>query len=254
MTHPASRSEELLREMRVCVTPVDAPEVTAARRERTVEHLKALQARNGARKDLARSWRKRLLAVALIAIPTTSLAATLVVRSVLEREGANERRDRAHTVLAPSRGTAPAHRETAPADSASSAAVPSSTPLPSVDPVARAATRVAAKSGGTAASPESTLGEENASLERAMSTARQGNDSDAVRMFGDFLARYPRSPLAQNAEVERFRALARLGNFPAAARGARRYLGEHPEGMARDEARRLAVESAPELSRGPAPR
>jgi hypothetical protein len=88
----------------------------------------------------------------------------------------------------------------------------------------------------------STLGAENALLEQAMSASRRGDDKRAVALLDTLLARYPRSQLVPNAQVERFRALRRLGKHADAARQARRYLGEHPSGMAKDEARQLAID------------
>lgn len=86
----------------------------------------------------------------------------------------------------------------------------------------------------------STLTAENALLERALAAARAGNDERALRLLDNLLDTYPKSTLAPNAKVERFRALRRLGKTRDAAAQARRYLNEHPDGMADDEARRLA--------------
>jgi outer membrane protein assembly factor BamD (BamD/ComL family) len=102
--------------------------------------------------------------------------------------------------------------------------------------------------------PGSTLGEENALMQRAMSAARRGEEARAVELLSQLLVGYPGSPLAQNAEVERFRAMRRLGDVAAASRAARRYLGVHQDGMARDEARRLAVEQPARSSTAAAPR
>jgi hypothetical protein len=88
----------------------------------------------------------------------------------------------------------------------------------------------------------STLGAENALLEQAMSASRRGDDKRAVALLDTLLARYPRSELVPNAQVERFRALRRLGKHAEAARQARRYLGEHPSGMAKEEARQVAID------------
>jgi hypothetical protein len=88
----------------------------------------------------------------------------------------------------------------------------------------------------------STLGAENALLEQALSASRRGDDKRAVALLDTLLDRYPRSELVPNAQVERFRALRRLGKHADAARQARRYLGEHPNGMAKEEARQLAID------------
>jgi ferric-dicitrate binding protein FerR (iron transport regulator) len=94
------------------------------------------------------------------------------------------------------------------------------------------------------ASTHSSLAEENAALQRAMQAARAGQDERSLALLNEFLARYPRSPLAQNARVERFRTLARLGRNDAASRDARRYMAEHPGGFASDEARDLVMPPA----------
>jgi len=91
----------------------------------------------------------------------------------------------------------------------------------------------------------STLSDENALMQRAMASARQGDDRGAVALLDSLLARYPHSILKENAEVERFRALRRLGDISGASRDAQHYLAEHPEGLGREEAQRLAVEPAP---------
>ena len=95
----------------------------------------------------------------------------------------------------------------------------------------------------------STLGAENALLEQALSASRRGDDKRAVVLLDTLLARYPRSQLVPNAQVERFRALRRLGKHADAARQARRYLGEHPNGMAKEEARQLAIDPPPQNDR-----
>jgi TolA-binding protein len=100
----------------------------------------------------------------------------------------------------------------------------------------------------------STLAAENALVQRALTASRQGDDTRAVALFDDLIARYPHSPLEPNAEVERFRALQRLGKVAQAAKQARRYLGEHPDGMGSDEARRVAVEPIAPASNGSAER
>ena len=110
---------------------------------------------------------------------------------------------------------------------------------------------VAFDDGAVGAASRSSLAAENALMQAAMGAVRDGDDTRAAALFGDFLSRYPRSPLAQNAEVERFRCLERLGDERAAARLARRYLGEHPNGMAESEARRVG---APVSSPGPTAR
>lgn len=70
-----------------------------------------------------------------------------------------------------------------------------------------------AKSTGRVASPprpRSSLGAENALFQSAMRAARRGDDALALALVDEFLAKYPRSPLAPNALLERRRALVRL--------------------------------------------
>jgi hypothetical protein len=88
----------------------------------------------------------------------------------------------------------------------------------------------------------STLGEENRLLASAIAAAKGGNYGDAVDTLDDLLRRFPTSPLAPEAHVQRFRILEQSGNVAAAAREARTYLALYPEGSAREEAKRLAVE------------
>jgi hypothetical protein len=88
----------------------------------------------------------------------------------------------------------------------------------------------------------STLGEENRLLALAIAAAKGGNYGDAVDTLDDLLRRFPTSPVAPEAHVQRFRILEQSGNVAAAAREARTYLALYPEGSAREEAKRLAVE------------
>jgi hypothetical protein len=88
----------------------------------------------------------------------------------------------------------------------------------------------------------STLGEENRLLASAIAAAKSGNYGDAVDTLDDLLRRFPTSPVAPEAHVQRFRILEQSGNVAAAAREARTYLALYPEGSAREEAKRLAVE------------
>jgi hypothetical protein len=91
-------------------------------------------------------------------------------------------------------------------------------------------------------SNSSTLGDENRLLASAIAAAKSGNYGDAVDTLDDLLRRYPTSPVAPEAHVQRFRILEQSGNVAAAAREARTYLALYPEGSAREEAKRLAVE------------
>jgi hypothetical protein len=87
------------------------------------------------------------------------------------------------------------------------------------------------------AAAESTLAAENELYRSAAASIRTGQDARAVGLLETFLARFPRSPLAQSADVERLRALVRLGRRDAAAHAARQYLSAYPHGFANEEAR-----------------
>ena len=138
---------------------------------------------------------------------------------------------------------APAAQKPASKQSAAAEAV-----IETSQPVERAGGKLAPPAARTPISERaaeramSTLAAENALLEQAMSASRRGDDKRAVALLDTLLARYPRSELVPNAQVERFRALRRLGKHAEAARQARRYLSEHPSGMAKDEARQLAID------------
>jgi TolA-binding protein len=86
----------------------------------------------------------------------------------------------------------------------------------------------------------STLADENRLMQAALAARRDGQDARTVQLLTELLTRHPGSPLAQNAEVERFRALLRSGDQQSAARQAQGYLDQYPNGMAADEARKLA--------------
>jgi hypothetical protein len=88
----------------------------------------------------------------------------------------------------------------------------------------------------------STLGEENRLLASAIAAAKNGDYAGAVGTLDDLLRRFPTSPVAPEAHVQRFRALEHGGDVAAAAREARTYLALYPEGSAREEAKRVAVE------------
>jgi hypothetical protein len=140
--------------------------------------------------------------------------------------------------------------ETAPAVVAP-VAPRASRPLPrpsSAEPVAKLPS-----AANLADVPIGTLGEENAAFQAAIDARNRGDDGAVVDRLGQLMIRYPSSPLAGEARVERMRALARLGRTEAAAREARRYLATHPDGFARDEAKRLVLKSAAAPSNSPAP-
>jgi hypothetical protein len=83
----------------------------------------------------------------------------------------------------------------------------------------------------------STLAAENELYRSAAASIRAGQDARAVGLLETFMARFPRSPLAQSADVERLRALVRLGRREAAGHAARQYLSKYPRGFAKEEAR-----------------
>ncbi len=89
----------------------------------------------------------------------------------------------------------------------------------------------------------SALAEENALFTEAMQQKQRGDIDQSVRTLESFLARYPRSVLAQEAHVELFRSLAESGHTWEAARSARRYLSRYAKGYAHEEARQLVLES-----------
>lgn len=93
-----------------------------------------------------------------------------------------------------------------------------------------------------AASRGSTLSEQNDLFAQAMAAKRRGDPAAALAGFDRFLARYPRSPLAENAAVERMRLLRR-DDPVRAAQAARDYLARYPNGFARVEAEAVAAGS-----------
>jgi hypothetical protein len=102
--------------------------------------------------------------------------------------------------------------------------------------------RSGAKDAHDDGASSSTLGEENRLLASAIAQSRAGDFGGAVSTLDDLLRRFPVSPVAPEAHVQRFRALERGGDLAGAAREARTYLALYPEGSAREEAKRLAVE------------
>ncbi|HKY37105.1 MAG TPA: FecR domain-containing protein [Polyangiaceae bacterium] len=88
-----------------------------------------------------------------------------------------------------------------------------------------------------------TLAEENRLYSVAVEARNRGDAARAAELFGELLTTYPQSPLREVAQVERFRSLSRAGQAARAAAEARRYLAEHSDGIARSEARELALEA-----------
>lgn len=160
------------------------------------------------------------------------------------------------TLLAP--GTSwTSHPPALSAPASSSASAVAAPPLKAPpralrQPVGSAKAPTLSDAGGPARTTEqSTLAEQNRLYQAAMNARRRGDNGRALQLLDQLLKRYPGSPLEQDARVERFRALERLGQKDAAARAARRYLAEHPNGFAREEARRLALDPSSTSLDGP---
>jgi hypothetical protein len=109
-------------------------------------------------------------------------------------------------------------------------------------PVAKGSPAAPVKEAGGARRP-GTLAEENRLYSAAVEARNRGDAARAAELFGELLASYPQSPLREVAQVERFRSLSRAGQTARAAAEARRYLAEHADGIARSEARDLALEA-----------
>ena len=84
-----------------------------------------------------------------------------------------------------------------------------------------------------------TLAAENAALQEAMQWRRDHDSQRALGRLGEFLERYPRSPLAETARAERLRVLEDTGATAQLRREAQRYLADYPKGFARQEALRM---------------
>ncbi len=140
---------------------------------------------------------------------------------------------------APRAMTAEAPRE---ANAAPSPAAPSAATPARVVPPHRAGRTQAHPAAREEATSGSTLADENRLLASAIAASNGGDYAGAVSALDDLLRRFPTSPLAPEAHVQRFRALEREGELTAAAREARTYLALYPEGSAREEAKRLAVQ------------
>jgi hypothetical protein len=257
VTRKRDRAEDLLLEMRASVSPVDSPEAVRARRERTVAHLRGLQARASVLRQVRSTWRTRLFVAAALVLPSLAGASFVRWSGLIgaDREMPATTPEDAPKAARPP-GSAPGHSP--PAGNAevspvgTSAPAEPSTPAPGdraprVNGAARhGAARVTIPPSATLPEESSSLADENRLMLAAMSAGRAGDDAGAVRLLTELLTRHPTSPLAQNATVERFRALKRLGDQQAASQTARRYLKDYPVGMASDEARRLAAEPKPE--------
>jgi len=262
------RAEDLLLEMRSAVSPVDAPAAVRARRERTVAHLRGLQARSAVLRQVHSTWRKRLLVAAAFLIPSLALGASFVRWSELTSGGREAGTPAPQAVANAPRAALAVVPHSPPIGDVRAAPLESSIPAPPVDVgpprkngteatdgrAKHGAARATGPSFATTPEDSSSLAEENRLMLEAMSAGRAGDDARAVRVLTELLARHPTSPLAQNATVEKFRALKRIGNEQAASLAARRYLKDYPVGMASDEARGLATEPKPQAPSNAFPR
>jgi hypothetical protein len=98
--------------------------------------------------------------------------------------------------------------------------------------------RVTAK---VSSSPAGTSGlvEANDLFAAAVLARREGNGAEALRLVSRLLELAPDGPLAEGARVQRMKLLAR-SDREAARQAAMEYLARYPDGVARDEARKLA--------------
>lgn len=86
------------------------------------------------------------------------------------------------------------------------------------------------------------LQEQNDALAEAVTARRAGRADDALRLYGQFLKRWPNGPLSEVARADRMNLLA-TRDPNAARRAAQDYLRRHPTGPARDRARILTGET-----------
>ena len=123
--------------------------------------------------------------------------------------------------------------------------VPPLPPSPSPAPVpgdARPAKRAPAPAA--VAAPEaasSDLSAQNDLFARGTDQKRSGDMRAAIATFEFFLARYPKSALAESAAVERWRLLTHVDRASART-AAKDYLDRYPSGFARADARALLGE------------
>jgi hypothetical protein len=272
MSFDPERPADVLRELRAEEAPADGAARARARRERTVAHLRGLQARAAVRRELGTSWRWRLLVAAALLVASGALAASSIPWARLVGKAATETapqssealreqpRAKSPTVSRPRatgetpdeatpRAGASFEAAATPATAASNAPVathaPTTMSAPAAPPTAATDAPHAATFANDDARDPSTLADENRLMQSALLAARQGQNALTEQRLTELLSRYPSSPLAQNALVERFRSLRRSGDRTAAARQARRYLEAYPRGMASDEARQVAGLNVP---------
>jgi hypothetical protein len=108
------------------------------------------------------------------------------------------------------------------------------------------AARGSTGTGMTRAAPTpssaSMLGVQNDVFAEAVAAKSNGDTAGAIAGFDRFLARYPRSPLAESAAVERMRLLRTTDPAQAEA-AAKAYLARYPRGFAHAEAQAILAAS-----------
>lgn len=113
----------------------------------------------------------------------------------------------------------------------------SASPAPTAPPSSTGMSTAPSLEAPKGGSSGSSLADENALYQRALSEKRAGNTAAAVGSFEQLLAKYPRSPLAESAAAERMRLFAKDPSARARARSAARdYLARYPMGFARADA------------------
>jgi hypothetical protein len=118
-------------------------------------------------------------------------------------------------------------------------------PTPTPTPTRAATTSPHKPAAPVASSDPSTLAAQNQLFQSALDARQGGDDSRALTLLNQLLARYPTSPLAQEAQVQRFRTLDRMGDLRGASVEARHYLAAYPDGFAREEAKAIALRASP---------
>ncbi len=104
-------------------------------------------------------------------------------------------------------------------------------------------------SSGSAKTNELSLAAQNDLFATAVSAKQHGNAGAAAERFGEFLSRYPASPLAESAAAQQMKLLRAidLGRARAAAKA---YAARWPDGFARPDADEILVSSGGSLPGG----
>jgi hypothetical protein len=247
MTDKEVPVEQLLAQMGREIHLAEPTKEREERRARVVRGLRELHVRVLDERGRGRRTRRvavGLMAAALLVITGSALAAAAglgPLASMLPRaEVAPPYPANASRPAEPTR-----ERKSLPGSSLNtrSAPEPESTlpPAPSLRSAssdARPALRVPA-SAQPSSEKEGELTAVNRLFAEAKRARRENRDAEALLLFQELLAKYPRSVLAHEASVERFRALSRLGRTADAKRYAAAYLSRYQGGYAEEEARRL---------------